>query len=87
MRWIAMGESPPVEFGANDRTYNYDYYLANNIYPRWQKFVKPVHKTQGKKQLGFHNAQVAARKDVERTFGILKAIFAIVRRPVMFWDQ
>jgi hypothetical protein len=33
------------------------------------------------------NAQAAARKDVERTFGILQAQFAIMRGSAGFWDQ
>ena len=84
MNRIANGETPPVEFIANGRTYNYGYYLADGIYPKWQTFVKPVIKPQGKKQLDFHNAQAAARKDVETAFGILQAQFAIVRGPVRF---
>ena len=46
-----------------------------------------IEKTESKKNLYFHNAQAAARKDVERAFGILQAQFAIVRGPARFWDQ
>jgi hypothetical protein len=49
--------------------------------------VKPINHPRGKKQTQFHGAQVVARKDVERAFGILQAQFAIVRGPVRFWDQ
>ena len=87
MNRIANGETPPVEFVANGRTYRYGYFLADGIYPRWQTFVKPVHKPQGKKQSDFNKAQAAARKDVEGAFGILQAQFAIVRGPARFWDQ
>ena len=83
---LANGEAPPVTFEANGRTYNYGYYLADGIYPRWSTFVKPVAKPEGKKELVFHNAQAAARKDVERAFGILQSQFA-VRGPSRFWDQ
>src|SRR4051794_9520565 len=51
------------------------------------KHLKPMKAPQGKKNLDFHNAQAAARKDVERAFGILQAQFAIVRGPSRFWDQ
>ena len=76
-----------MTFEVNSRTYNYGYYLADGIYPRWSAFVKPVAKPEGKKELVFHNAQAAARKDVERAFGILQSQFAIVRGPSRFWDQ
>jgi hypothetical protein len=49
MTRIALREGPQVEFEANGRKYNYGYYLADGIYPRWQTFVKPVHKPKGKK--------------------------------------
>ena len=49
--------------------------------------MKPLKKPEGKKNLDFHNAHAAARKDVERAFGILQAQFAIVRGPTRFWDQ
>lgn len=84
---LANREQTPVTFQANGRTYNFGYYLADGIYPKWGTFIKPVSKPQGKKELYFHNAQAAARKDVERAFGILQAQYAIVRGPARFWDK
>jgi hypothetical protein len=84
---IANGETTPVEFVANGHTYNYGYYLADGIYPRWQTFVKPLSAPQGKNFFYFHNAQAAARKDVERVFRILQTQLAIVRGPARFWNQ
>ena len=84
---LANGEAPPVTFDANGRTYNYGYYIADGIYPRWSTFVKPVAKPEGKKELVFHNAQAAAIKDVEMAFGVLQSQCAIVRVPSRFWDQ
>ena len=49
--------------------------------------MKPLKKPEGKKNLDFHNAQAAARKDVGRASGILQAQFDIVRGPARFWDQ
>ena len=57
MTRIALCEGPKVEFEANGHKYNYGYFLADGIYPRWQTFVKPVVKPKGKKQTQFHNAQ------------------------------
>jgi hypothetical protein len=62
MNKIAFGETPYVEFEAYECTYNYVYFLADGIYPRWQIFVKPVYKPPGKKKLQFQNAQAAARE-------------------------
>lgn len=76
-----------MTFEANGRTYNYGYYLADEIYPKWSTFVKPIQTPQGKKELYFHNTQAAARKDVERAFGILQSQFTIVRGPSRFWDR
>jgi hypothetical protein len=87
MTRLALRKGPLVEFEANGHKYNYGYFLANGIYPRWQTFVKPVIQSRGKKQTQFHNAQAMARKDVERAFEILLAQFAFVRGLARFWDQ
>jgi hypothetical protein len=84
---LANGEAPPVTFEANGRTYNYGYYPADGIYPRWSTFVKPIQTPQDKKELYFHNAQAVARKNVESAFRILQSQFAIVRGPSRFWDK
>ncbi|XP_037482381.1 ubiquinol oxidase 1b, mitochondrial-like [Triticum dicoccoides] len=46
MSKFANGELPLVQFVANGRTYNHDYYLADGIYPKWQTFVKPLKKLE-----------------------------------------
>ncbi|XP_073351839.1 uncharacterized protein [Aegilops tauschii subsp. strangulata] len=71
---------------ANGRTYNYGYYLADEIDLKWTTSVKPI-SSPHKKELYFHNAQTAARKDVERPFGILQSQFSIGRELARFWDQ
>ncbi|CAN6295279.1 unnamed protein product, partial [Urochloa humidicola] len=63
------------------------YYLADGIYPSWSTFVKTIRNANSNKTRHFAKAQEAARKDVERAFGVLQSRFAIVRGPVRFWDQ
>jgi hypothetical protein len=64
MTRLAIREGPSVEFEANGHNYNYGYFLADGIYPRWQTFMKPISHPRGKKQTQFYSAQAAARKDV-----------------------
>jgi len=63
------------------------YYLADGIYPTWATLVKSISLPQGNKRQYFAKAQEAARKMVERAFGVLQARFAIVRGPVHIWDK
>jgi hypothetical protein len=84
---LALHKDPVVEFEANSHKYNYAYFLGDGIYLRWQIFVKPVIQPKDRKQTQFYNTQVAARKDMERAFGILYVQFAIVRGSERFWDQ
>uniref|UniRef100_A0A0D3ACR8 DDE Tnp4 domain-containing protein n=1 Tax=Brassica oleracea var. oleracea TaxID=109376 RepID=A0A0D3ACR8_BRAOL len=35
----------------------------------------------------FAQHQEAVRKDVERAFGVLQTLFAIVKNPALFWDK
>lgn len=84
---LANGEAPEVEFELNGHKYTKGYYLADGIYPQWATFVKPIHHPESVKESHFHSAQAAARKDVERAFGILQSQFAIVRGPARFWDE
>uniref|UniRef100_A0A0D3BHF4 DDE Tnp4 domain-containing protein n=1 Tax=Brassica oleracea var. oleracea TaxID=109376 RepID=A0A0D3BHF4_BRAOL len=63
------------------------YYLTDGIYPRWATFIQSIPLPQHPKAVLFAQHQEAARKDVERAFGVLQARFAIVKNPAMFWDK
>ena len=63
------------------------YYLTDGIYPRWETFIQSISVPQGPKAVLFDERQEAARKDVERAFGVLQARFAIVKNPAFFWDK
>ncbi|XP_071740883.1 uncharacterized protein [Rutidosis leptorrhynchoides] len=57
------------------------YYLADVIYPSWASFVKGFSSVVDAKRKYFTKKQSAARKDVERTFGILQGRWGILRQP------
>ena len=49
--------------------------------------MKAFHSPQGNKKTYFTRAQQAARKDVERAFGVLQSRFAMVRGPARLWSK
>ncbi|XP_021739453.1 uncharacterized protein LOC110705828 [Chenopodium quinoa] len=71
----------------NDHEYNLGYYLADDIYPRWATFIQGITLPQLRKDKLFADKQAAARKDVERAFGVLQARFAILRQPSLAFDE
>jgi hypothetical protein len=83
---LAKGIAPEVNYTINGHDYNMGYYLADGIYPSWATIVKSISLPTGNKRKYFARAQEAARKDVERAFGVLQARFAIVREPAHIWD-
>ncbi|XP_062201677.1 uncharacterized protein LOC133904231 [Phragmites australis] len=50
-------------------------------------FVKPIPSPVGRKRQHFVVQQAAARKDVERAFGVLQSRFPIVRGATRLWDE
>jgi hypothetical protein len=78
---LAEGCVPPLNYSLNDHNYTMGYYLADGIYLPRATFIKTIHAPQGNKRKNFAAAQELARKDVERTFGVFRARFAIVCGP------
>jgi hypothetical protein len=83
---LAQGRAPDVNYTINGHDYKMGYYLADGIYPSWATLVKSISQPMGNKNKYFAKAQEAARKDVERAFGILQSRFAIVRGAGRLWD-
>jgi hypothetical protein len=81
------GEAPQVQFSVNGNEYTTGYYLADGIYPEWAAFMKTIPLPQTDKHKLFAKHQEAARKDVERAFGVLQSRFTIVRRPARLWKR
>ncbi|XP_023737351.1 uncharacterized protein LOC111885333 [Lactuca sativa] len=69
---IYLGKLHDVPFQANGVAYKHGYYLTGDIYPPLSVFVKSFTCHNDPKRKKFKEAQESARKDVERTFGVLK---------------
>ncbi|XP_047953192.1 uncharacterized protein LOC125199069 [Salvia hispanica] len=80
-----QGIGPLVNFTANGNQYQMGYYLADGIYPKWPVFVKTISCPTEEKRSYFAQRQEAARKDVERAFGVLQSRFALVKGPARFF--
>ncbi|XP_071688842.1 uncharacterized protein [Rutidosis leptorrhynchoides] len=74
-------EMPDVPYHINGVQYRRGYYLADGIYPTWAAFVKGFSSVVDKKRSYFTKKQAGARKDVERTFGILQGRWYILQQP------
>ncbi|KAI3746155.1 hypothetical protein L6452_08578 [Arctium lappa] len=82
---VLQGYSLDVKFIVNGTEYTKGYYLADGIYPEWATIVKSFSCPQDLKRKKFKEMQEAARKDVERAFGVLQSRWAIIRGAARFW--
>nr|GEW83258.1 hypothetical protein [Tanacetum cinerariifolium] len=64
--------APVVSYVVNGVEYRNGYYLADEIYPEWESFVKSFTVATDPKHTYFKQRQESTRKDVERAFGVLQ---------------
>ncbi|XP_062534143.1 uncharacterized protein LOC134203287 [Armigeres subalbatus] len=83
---IVNGKILKVEYILNGTKRDRGYFLADGIYPDWPVFMKTVSHPSNNKEKLFAKKQEAARKDVERAFGILKKCWHILTHPCRLWD-
>nr|XP_043639316.1 uncharacterized protein LOC122610389 [Erigeron canadensis] len=69
-----------VEFSVNGHRFGKGYYLTDGIYPEWVTLVKSFKCPKDPKTTKFKRYQEAARKDVERAFGVLQGHWQIVEQ-------
>uniref|UniRef100_A0A0D3BVT6 DDE Tnp4 domain-containing protein n=1 Tax=Brassica oleracea var. oleracea TaxID=109376 RepID=A0A0D3BVT6_BRAOL len=84
---IIEGRAPRLEYVVNRHKYKFAYYLTDGIYPKWSTFIQSITLPQGPKANLLAKVQEAARKDVERAFGVMQARFAIVKNQALTWDK
>ncbi|GJV90656.1 ALP1-like protein isoform X1 [Tanacetum coccineum] len=74
---VAVGKAPEVPFVANDVTYKWGYYLTNGIYPEWAVLMKSISQPESNdvKRIRYKQSHEAARKDMERAFGLFAQDF------------
>ncbi|XP_057793074.1 uncharacterized protein LOC131009680 [Salvia miltiorrhiza] len=73
------GRVPLITYQVNNSYYKSRYYLTDDFYPNWPVLVKrPTHPTDAKSKR-FKLMQEAARKDIERAFGVLQRVFGARR--------
>ena len=77
------------QFSAADHIFELMYFLVDGIYPKWATFVHPISAPTSTAESKFTSAQEAARKDVERLFGVVKGRFKMLRsgNRVEFWTK
>ncbi|GKF06635.1 hypothetical protein Tco_0037303 [Tanacetum coccineum] len=76
---LKVGKAPEVPFVANDMTYKWGYYLTDGTYPEWAVLMKSISQSGSNdmKRIRYKQAYEAAKKDVERAFGMLKKKWVI----------
>nr|GEW37635.1 hypothetical protein [Tanacetum cinerariifolium] len=75
-----------VPYVVNGVEYRNGYYLADGIYPEWASFVKSFTVATDLKHTYFKQRQESARKDVERTFGVLQGRWGLIQQPARAYE-
>nr|GEU71345.1 protein ALP1-like [Tanacetum cinerariifolium] len=79
----ASGKAPNVLFMANNVTYKRGYYFTDGIYLEWSILIKSISNpgANDHKRILYKTKHEAARKDVERAFGVLKKKWKLIKHP------
>ncbi|GKD51912.1 ALP1-like protein, partial [Tanacetum coccineum] len=80
---LKSGKASDVPFVANNVPYKKGYYLTDGIYPQWSVLIKSIKNsgTNDHKRILYKTKHEAARKDVERAFGVLKKKWKLIKHP------
>ncbi|GKC57368.1 ALP1-like protein [Tanacetum coccineum] len=80
---LKAGKASDVPYVANNVPYKRGYYLTDGIYPQWSILIKSIKNpgTNDHKRILYKKKHKAARKDVERAFGVLKKKSKLIKHP------
>ena len=84
---ILHGRDVQTDYVVNGRHSSLGYYLTDGIYPKYATFVQAINPPITAKERLFTKRHEAARKDVERAFGVLQIKWGITQGPVQYWDR
>lgn len=76
---------PPLEYTIAGEKGHLPYWLANGICPKWPCFLQTVTHPVRRKDKLMAKYQERARKDAERTFGVLQSKWYVLGRPSRLW--
>jgi hypothetical protein len=62
-------------------------HMTSGRMPNWPTFVKAIRHPYEEKKIYFTQMLESYRKDIERTFGVLQARWAVLRGPAYGWDR
>lgn len=79
-------EAECVPFNVGDAVFDKTFILVDGIYPTYSRFVKGISQPVDEEEKAYTAWQESARKDVERAFGMLKATWQFLARPIFLLD-
>ena len=79
-------EAGVVPFTMSEEEFNKTYVLVDGIYPRYSRFVRGIKEPITDLEKSYTGWQEAARKDIERAFGVLQCKFQWFARPIHLHD-
>ena len=80
---LASLEKEVTPYKIGNEEFNQLYLLVDGIYPSFNRFVKGHKEPIGDYEKALTDWQEAARKDIERAFGVLQTKFQCIARPIV----
>jgi len=71
-----------IPYQIEDQYFDKVYVLVDGIYPPWSRFVKTIQYPITPIQTNFSGWQESCRKDIERSFGVLRKSFKVLRNGI-----